>query len=274
MTRFGKIADLTKAQPGVLTEVHEVIRYRELVSNLVSRDLKVRYKRSVLGFFWTMLSPLLMMTVTTIVFSRFFRFSIDNFPIYFLAAFLLWNFFAQSTTAGATIMLNNASVLRRVYVPKTVFVVSVVISGLINLLLSLLVLLLIMLVIGHPIGLSLLWLPIPLFLALLFTLGFSLAISALGVFFPDVAPMYQIILTAWMYMTPILYPLEIIPQEYLPLIYLNPMYYITESFRAPIYLGLPPDGSYLLISLISAVITLWGGWWVFSKSMDRFVFYV
>ncbi len=263
-----------RALGGFFHEVGEIGRYRELVSNLVSRDLKVRYKRSALGFLWTMLSPLMMMIVTTIVFSNLFRFAISNFAIYFLSAFLLWSFFAQSTSAGMTVMLGNASLLRRVYIPKSMFVVSSIISGFINFLLALIVLAPIMLVLRHPMTWNLLWLPIALIPLVVFTLGVSLLIAALGVFFADVGPMYQIILTAWMYLTPIMYPIEIVPPQYLPLVKANPMFYIVESFRFPVYWGVRPDFHYLGYSFIWAFVALIVGWWVFSRGMDRFVYYL
>jgi ABC-2 type transport system permease protein len=259
---------------GFVREVGEIARYRELIQNLVSRDLKVRYKRSAIGFLWTMLSPLLMMIVTTIVFSNLFKGTIENFAIYFLSAFLLWSFFAQSTVAGMTVMMANASVLRRVYVPKSVFVVSAVISGFINFALALLVLLPIMLVMRHPVTLNLMWLPLPLIAAVGFTLGVSLLVAAWGVFWADVSPMYQVFLTAWMYLTPIMYPIEIVPPTFLIFVKINPLYYIIEAFRAPIYYGVAPDPAFLLVSFVSAIVALALGWWVFSRGVDRFVYYL
>ncbi|MCW5849745.1 MAG: ABC transporter permease [Anaerolineae bacterium] len=258
----------------MVVEVGEITRYRSLMVNLVSRDLKVRYKRSALGFLWTMLSPLLMMVVTTVVFANLFRGAIQNFAVYFLSAFLLWTFFSQSSLAGMNVMLGYAGIMRRVYVPKSIFVLSAVLSGLINLGLGLLVLLPIMLVLRQPLTLNLLWLPVPVLAAALFTLGLSLLIAALGIFFADVGPMYQIVLTAWMYLTPIMYPLEIVPPRYLPLVYANPMYYITETFRAPLYYGTAPDPLYVLYSYLSAALALAVGWWVFSRGIDRFVYYL
>lgn len=259
---------------GFFQEMREIARYRELISNLVSRDLKVRYKRSALGFLWTMLSPLLMMIVTTVVFSNLFRGAIQNFAVYFMSAFLLWTFFAQSTLAGMGVMMANASMLRRVYIPKSVFVVSAVISGLVNFGLALLVLVVIMAVLGHPLTSHIVWLPVSVLAAVLFTLGMSLLMAALGVFFADVGPMYQVLLTAWMYLTPIMYPLEIVPPNYLILIHANPMYYIVEVFRAALYYGVRPDPLYVLFSYVSAFVALGLGWWVFSRGMDRFVYYL
>ncbi len=258
----------------LLVELSEIAQYRGLIANLVSRDLKVRYKRSALGFLWTMLSPLLMMVVTSVVFANLFRFAIQNFAIYFLTGFLLWNFFSQSSMAGMNVMLGYSSILRRVYVPKSIFVLSAVLSGLINLGLALLVLLPIMLVLGQPITLHLLWLPVPLLAATLFSLGVSLLIAALGIFFADVGPMYQILLTAWMYLTPIMYPIDIVPPNYLPLVYANPMYYITETFRAALYYGTAPNPLFVLYSYLAALLALVIGWWVFSRGMDRFVYYL
>jgi len=140
--------------------------------------------------------------------------------------------------------------------------------------LAMIPLLLIIIVTAHPLQPAILFLPIPLILATIFTLGISLMLSALAIFFHDVIQIYQVLLTAWMYLTPIVYPIEIIPPEYLFLIQFNPMYYLVELFRAPIYQGILPDLSFLYISVTAAFFTLALGWWIFSRSADRFVYYL
>lgn len=258
----------------IVEDIVDLIRYRELLRNLVSRDLKVRYKRSVLGLVWTMLNPLLMMVVFTIVFSSLFRFAVEHFAIYFLSAYLPWHFFAQTTMISMSILLANSSLVKRIYVPRSIFVIATVLSGLLNLLVALIPLLLIMLVTGMPIQPAILFIPIPILLATLFTLGLSLILSAFAIFFSDVIQIYQVLLTVWMYLTPVIYPLEIVPVEYHLLIMLNPMYYIVEAFRAPIYRGALPDPYSLLVGFLSGLAALVVGWWVFSKSAERFVYYL
>jgi ABC-2 type transport system permease protein len=268
------IYDSRHARIAALDELIALLDYKELLKNLVVRDLKVRYKRSVLGFFWTMLNPLLMMTIFTVVFSTFFRFRMANFVIYFLSAYLLWNFFAQSTVASMTSILKRASLIKKIYIPKAAFVLTTTISGLVNLAFAMVPLLLIMIVTGQRIGLSLLFLPVPVAITALFTVGLSLLLSAVAVFFHDVIEMYNVVLRALMYLTPIFYPLEIIPSPYRVLIQLNPMYHLIESFRVPIYRGILPSVEHLTYGGLSAVVAIIIGWWFFSRSAERLAYYV
>ncbi|MBC8492494.1 MAG: ABC transporter permease [Chloroflexi bacterium] len=268
------VYDSHQAHIVALDELLALLDYKELLKNLVARDLKVRYKRSVLGFFWTMLNPLLMMIVFTVVFSVFLRFSVANFVIYFLSAYLLWNFFAQSTVASMTSILRGGTLIEKIYVPKAIFVLATITSVLVNLLFAMLPLLVVMVMIQQKVGFSLLFLPIPVILTALFTLGLSLLLSAVAVFFYDVIEMYQVMLTAWMYLTPIFYPIDIIPPQYRVFIRLNPMYYLVECFRAPIYDGVLPPTEYLAYGGLAALVALIVGWWFFSRSADRFVYYV
>ena len=268
------VYDSRQARMAALDELLALLEYKELLKSLVARDLKVRYKRSILGFFWTMLNPLLMMIIFTVVFSTFFRFSMANFVIYFLSAYLPWNFFAQSTVASMTSVLRSASLIKKIYVPKAIFVLATVISGLVNLAFATIPLLVIMIVTQQRVGLSLLFLPVPVALTALFTLGLSLLLSAVAVFFYDVIEMYQVLLTAWMYLTPIFYPLEIVPSPYRVLIQLNPMYHLVECFRAPVYDGVLPSAAHLAYGGLAAVVAMIIGWWFFSRSADRFAYYV
>lgn len=261
-----------------LSAVNELLvltNYTELLKNLVTRDLKVRYRRSVLGFIWTMLNPLLMMVIFSIVFSTLFRFAIDNFIAYFLPAYLAWNFFAQSTTAALRSIIGNAELIKKIYVPKLIFVVSTVISGLINLLFASVPLVVVLVITTEQqLNLSWLFLPISVIAITLFTLGISLLLSAVAVFFYDVVEIYQVVLTAWMYLTPIFYPVNIVPHPYRILIYVNPLYYLIECFRLPLYKGVFPSLAYVAYGGVAAGFALVLGWLVFSRAIDRFAYYV
>src|SRR4029078_12929621 len=146
-------------------------RYRDLVLALVSRELKVRYRRSSIGFLWTMLQPLLMMLVLVVVFSALFRFELHNYPVYALSGILFWNFFSQSIVASMNSLRGNAQLLQKLPVPKAVFPIATVISGVVNLLFALVPLFVLLLVTGHPLTPSLLFLPVSILIAALFTLG-------------------------------------------------------------------------------------------------------
>src|SRR5262245_22382579 len=199
---------------GVLDSAREIFRYRSLLRNLVARDLKVRYKRSALGILWTMLNPLLLMVIFTIVFSHILRATVEHFAVYFLSAFILWNFFAQATSWSTGCLVSYGPLIKKIYVPKGIFVLATVLAGAVNLLISLVPLAAIMLVVGHPFSPALAFLPIPIILATIFSLGLSLALAPVCLMFADVVQIYQVLLTAWMYLTPIIYPLTALPDGY------------------------------------------------------------
>ncbi len=258
----------------MLTAAREIVQYRSLLRDLVARDLKVRYKRSVLGVAWTMLNPLLTMVVFTMVFSHVLRVPVQNFTVYFLSGFLLWNFVAQTTSWSTSCLLSYASLIKKIYVPKAVFVLATVLAGLVNLLLSLVPLALIMLVVGHPFHLAIAFIPVPMLLGMLFALGLSLLLAPLSVMFADIVPIYQVLLTLWLYLTPVMYPAEMVPAAYRGIVDANPMSYLVESFRAPIYGGVLPDAGVLAAATAFALGAMVLGWLVFEHYTDRIAYYV
>ena len=269
-----KIIEYDSQSPGgpFLAELKELLRYRGLLHLLILNNIKTRYKRSVLGVLWTLLNPLLIMTVLAIAFSTLFRFSLLNYPVYLLSGLILWNFFAQTTTTAMQAITWGGSLIKRIYLPRTVFSVSALGSELINLLLSLIPLIIIMMAMGHPFRPALLFLPLAVLIIAMFALGTGLIISTLAVFFVDAAHIYQIVLTAWFYLTPIIYPVDIIPSGYLAYLKLNPMYYLVDLFRTPLYLGRFPDPESLLIGLGWSFSTLLAGWWIFSRKADQLAY--
>lgn len=256
--------------------MNEVFRYRDLVRALVARDLKVRYRRSALGFLWTMLQPLLMMLVLQLVFSQIFVIRLDygNYPIYALAGVLFWNFFSQSIVASMNSLRGNAQLLQKLPVPKVVFPLATVISGVVNLVFALVPLLVMLLVTGHGLPPALLFLPVAILLAALFTLGAGLLLSPLAVFFSDVVELIGVLLTLLMYLTPVIYPKEIVPEHLRWVIRFNPIRSILEVFRDPIYQREIPPLSHLTVSLAIAVLAFLIGAWVFRRSSDRIPFYI
>lgn len=258
----------------VLRSAREIVQYRTLLANLVARDLKVRYKRSVLGILWTMLNPLLMMIVFSIVFANIFRFTFEHFVIYFLSAYVLWNFVAQTTSWSTACLIGYAPLIRKIYVPKAVFVLATVLSGLVNLLVSLIPLLAIMLVVGHPIRPSMAFLPVPILIAVVFSFGLSLLLAGICLEFNDVVQIYAAVQLAWMYLTPIIYPIEAIPERFRWLIKVNPMYYLVEVFRDPIFAGTLPSFGMIWPAVASALVVLIGGWILFERRADRIAYLV
>jgi homopolymeric O-antigen transport system permease protein len=252
----------------------DLLRYRDLVLALVAREMKVRYRRSAIGFLWTMLQPLLMMLVLQMVFSALFRFNITNYPVYALAGVLFWNFFSQSIVSSMNSLRGNAPLLQKLPVPKAVFPLATVISGVVNLLFALVPLLLLLIVTGHPLTPALFFLPISIFLAALFTLGAGLLLSPLAVFFSDVVEMIGVILSLLMYLTPIFYPKEVVPEKIRWVVRFNPIRSILEVFRDPIYNGKVPPLSHFAVCVVIALLAFAVGSWVFRRSSDRIPFYV
>jgi len=248
--------------------------YRDLVAALVARDLKVRYRRSAIGFLWTMLQPLLMMLVLQVVFAALFRFNIQNYPVYALAGILFWNFFSQSIVASMNSLRGNAQLLQKLPVPKAVFPVATVISGVINLAFALLPMFALMVVTGHRLSPALLFLPVSILLAAVFTLGAGLLLSPLAVFFHDVLEIIGVGLMALMYMTPVFYPMAIVPESFRFLVRFNPVRSILEVFRDPIYFGKVPPLSHLAVCVIVAAVAFLIGALVFRKASDRIPFYI
>lgn len=255
-------------------EIREAWRYRDLLTQLVSRNIKVRYKRSVLGIAWTMLNPLLIMAILTLVFSNLFRVTLEHYSVYLLSALVIWNFFSQTTTMAMSELIWGGGLFHHIYVPRTIFALSAVGTGLINLLFSLVPLGIIMVVTGVPLSPYLLLLPIPILLTAMFALGIGLLLSVIAAYFADVVEIYQVVLTAWMYLTPIIYPLDIIPERYRWFFNFNPMYYFVELFRAPVYSGTLPGSFRMLAAIFLAGATLLIGWGYFARKADEFAYHL
>lgn len=268
------IYDSAKRGSAALEELRGIVQYRDLIFQLVRRDVVTRYKRSVLGIAWTMLQPLGMMIVLSLVFSTLFS-DVRGYPTYILSGLIAWTFFSQTTNAIIAQTVWGGELFRRIYLPRTSFAVSSVGTGLVNIALSIVPLIFIMLITGTPLRWSVLLAPFILILLAAFTLGIGLIISTLAVFYPDVSEMYQIILIAWMYLTPIIYPEEIIPETYSYWLFnLNPMYHLVKMFRMPLYNGVFPDLKTLLIGTFVSLLTLSIGWLVYSRKADEFAYYV
>lgn len=267
-----EIYDSLKRGPLALEELRGVLRYRDLIFQLVRRDIVSRYKRSVLGIAWTMLNPLGMMVILTVVFSELFK-SVPGYPAYILSGLVAWNFFSQGTSAAMIQMVWGSSLLQRIYLPRTAFVVSAIGTALVNLLLSLAPLILIVLLVRLPLRPAILFLPIPIILLAAFSLGIGLLFSAWAIYFPDVSEMYQVALIAWLYLTPIIYPEDIIPTTYRYwILHLNPMYYLIKVFRQPVYEGVVPSAPLLAAAVLIAGLTLLIGWIIFSSRADEFTY--
>jgi ABC-2 type transport system permease protein len=256
----------------LIEEFKELLRYRDLLTQLIVRNIKTRYKRSVLGIVWTMLNPLLMMLVLTFVFSEVFKFSVTHYAAYALAGISLWNFFAQTTSGAMSELIWGGSLMKRIYIPRAIFAFTALGTALINLMLSLAPLFLIMIITGVPLRPTIFLLPAPILLTAMFALGVALFLSRIAAYFADVLEMYQILLTMWMYLTPIIYPKEIVPARLKWMLNLNPMYHLIEFFRAPLQEGWVPNLKMIMLATLISVLTLTFGWWFFSRKADELAY--
>jgi ABC-type polysaccharide/polyol phosphate export permease len=258
-----------------LTElILQTYRYRELIWALALKELKLRYKRSLLGFLWALLNPALTMAVMTVVFSTILRFGIPNYAIFLLCVLLPWTFFSQSLSYSVDCIVGNGELIKKVSVPKLVFPVAAVVSNVINLLLSLIPMALLVLVMGHPLYRTWLYLPVPMAALIVFTLGMAFFFAAANVYYRDVSHILQVVLSAWFYFTPIIYALDFIPPNRQWLFKLNPIIYVINGFRLSIYYGQLPKWRSIAASFVCALIALFIGFAIFRKYQDDFVFYV
>ena len=249
-------------------------KYKPLINELVIRDLKIKYRRSVLGYIWSLLNPLMMMAIMTLVFSYMFRFDIPNYPLYLICGQTLWSFFNESTTVSMQSILVNGSLIRKVYIPKYIFPISRVLSSFVTMSFSLVAILIVMLVTRVPFTWKLLLLPIPLFFLMLFCMGIGMALSALAVYFRDILHLYNVLVMAWMYLTPIFYPVSALPEKVALLLQFNPMYHYLTFFREVVLYGTIPAGSVWLGTVAFALLSFTVGLLIFRKLQRNFILYV
>lgn len=266
------IYDSDRRAPPMVEELVQAFQYRDLIRQLIRRDVLTRYKRSLLGVAWTMLNPLGMMVVLTLAFSGLFR-GTQSYPVYVLSGIIAWTFLAQTTTSAMSQLTWGGVLFHRIYLPRTTFAIASIGTGLVNLVLSLIPLALVMAITGSPLRPTVLLLPVSIVLLALFALGLGLFLSSLAVYFPDIAEMYQIVLLAWMYLTPIIYPEHVVPEAYRWWMFnLNPMYHLVQLFRLPLYGGVWPSVTQLLLAVAVALIAVAVGWLVFTRRADEFAY--
>ena len=251
-----------------IEELKGILLYRDLVWQLVRRDVLTRYKRSFLGVLWTMLNPLGTMIILTLVFSQIFH-QQDNYHLHVLTGLLVWNFFTQTTNAAIKAFIWGGDLLKRIYVPRTIFAISAIGTGIVNMVLSIVPLVVLMMFSSMPVTWTLLLLPLPILLLSIFSLGVGLLLSNWAIYFADVIEMYQIVLVAWMYLTPIIYPLEFLPDSVQGWIIYNPVTPLLTVFRLLVEGSLPSAADWLTATLI-ALAALLAGWVTFAKNAQDF----
>lgn len=249
-------------------------KYSFLLEQLVSRDFKTKYKRSILGVLWSFLNPLLTMIVQYIVFSTIFKSDINNFPVYLLSGIICFNFFSEVTSMSLTSIVGNASLITKVYIPKAIYPLSRALSSCINFVLSLIPLLLVMLITKTPVTFPILLLPFAMICLFLLSLGVGLILASLMVFFRDTQFLWNVVSMMWMYMTPIFYPESIITGNFVYIFKLNPLYHIIRFFRIILLQGLSPEPQAFILCLIASIVPLCIGLIFFKKTQDQFVLHI
>lgn len=250
-------------------------KYNNLLYELVKKNIKLKYRRSYLGILWTLIEPLLTMIVLTLVFGTFFNKGTKQFPVYVLTGRLLFSFFSSSTKAGLKAVSGNASMIKKVYVPKYIYVVSSVVSNFIIFLISLIVLVGVGIVLNVRPTVHLLEAVIPLIILFVMSLGASLILATLSVFFRDVEYIWSVLSMLIMYASAIFYPVDRIINTGNGWVFnLNPVYMCIANFRNSVLYGIPMDLQYCLASAGSAVVLLVVGVILFYKQQDKFILYV
>ena len=252
----------------------QLTKYAPLTKELISRDLKVKYRRSILGYLWSLLNPLMMMAIMSMVFSRMFRFQIPNFPLYLICGQTLWSFLSESTNAAMYSVIQNSSLIKKVYIPKYIFPLSRVFSSFVTTSFSLVAILIVLAFSKVTVGWTILLFPIPVIFLLFFCMGIGMVLSAVSVYFRDVVHLYGVISLAWMYVTPLFYSLENVPEDVRGLILINPMYYYITFFRNVVINNIVPDLSTWLICVTCSALSMLVGITVFRKLQNNFILYV
>ncbi|MDP2924102.1 MAG: ABC transporter permease [Candidatus Omnitrophota bacterium] len=253
-----------------MKRIYDFFTHREILKNLVLRNLRVRYKGSILGFFWVLLNPLLTMLVLYVVFSQIMRIEIQQYPLFLLSALLPWTFFSSSLTDAACSIIDNANLVKKVYFPREILPVSYVLSNFINLLFSLLALLFILLIFRIQALRFIYFLPLILIIHLIFTIGLALLLSCANVYFRDVSHILGIILMFWFYLTPVFYSIDMVPQNFRSIYLLNPMVSIITMYRNVLFEGKIPGMINILIVMLVIIITLLFGYFVFKRYEPSF----
>ena len=250
-------------------------KYRFLLQNLIQRDIKVKYRRSTLGILWSVLNPLLMMLVMTLVFSHFFRFDIENYPVYLLSGQLLFTYFTEGTSMAMESVIGYAPLIKKVYVPKYIFPLEKSCFAFINMCFSLVALLVVMVVTGAKFYATFILALYPMIMLFFFSLGVGLFLASSAIFFRDIIHLWSVFTTVLMYASAIFYPTSILDGTIMQvLINFNPLYWYIDAFRQCILRGQMLSFNHIIICALCAVIALIVGAKVFKKGQDNFILYI
>jgi ABC-2 type transport system permease protein len=250
----------------------EVYNYRHMVFSLVRKDLRGRYKGSALGFLWTFINPLLQLCIYTIVFSTIMRMGIEKFYIFLFVALVPWIFFNACLQNGSTVVLYNQDLVKKIYFPRIVLPIAYVTSSFVNMLLSFIVVFAVLIFTGYGLNpLALIYLPLIMVIEYILCLGIALITSACTVYLRDLEHILGIVGMAWMYLTPVIYSPEMVPEKYLFLFNLNPMTPIVEAYRDILYYKQVPQLQTLALATGLGVFVVVIGSLLFNKLQKGFI---
>lgn len=246
-------------------------QYFFVVRELVSRELKRKYSRSKLGVLWSVLNPLLSMAILSMIFSTMFSRSIENYPIYYLTGYIIWNLFTIATNTAMTALVDNKTLLLQVKLPKVIFPIARVYTAFINFLYSLIAYAVMLMVFRVKPDLHMLWFPVIVVLLLLFTMGISYILTIAYAFFGDIKHLYSVLLTLWMYLSAIFYPVDVLPDFAYQIIIINPIYIFIASARNCMMYGVNPTIGQWIRMLIWTGAVYGIGWLCFKKNQDKII---
>jgi lipopolysaccharide transport system permease protein len=249
-------------------------KYRFLLLELVKRDIKVKYRNSVIGIFWSFLNPLLYMVVMTIIFGTLFSRTITNFPVFYLSGMVVFTLFSSGSNAALTSITGNAAMLNKIYIPKYMYTLSRVLSNLVTFLFSIIILVLIMIATQAPFSIYILYAVFPVLLLVMITIGAGLLLATLNVFFRDIQHLYKVFTTLLMYGSALFYPVTIVPEQFQILFTLNPIFAIITLFRDSFYSGTPYDLFNIVYASAFSIFLLFLGVILFYKYQDKFILHL
>ena len=275
MKNIGRKEESERVMNKMKTRCQVLYNYRYLIKQLVTKDIKLKYRRSFLGYVWSVLNPLMVMVVMYLVFSKMFRFNIDNYSAYLIIGQTLFTFMTEATNQAIFSITGNGPLLKKVYVPKYVFTLSKVTSSLVNLVFSLGAMIIVFVITKVQFSWAMLFFPVILMEVYIFSLGLGLFLAEAAVFFRDIQYIYNGLTTAWMYLTPIFYPMEQLPESVQKAIKIfNPMYqYITQFRTISLHQTLPAAGDVVYGFAIAFVFLIVGSW-AFIRKQDDFILYI
>lgn len=251
--------------------IEEIFAYREMIFSLIKRDLRGRYKGSILGFLWTFLNPLFQLIVYTLVFSIIMRAGYEKYYLFLFVALIPWIFFSTSVAGGASCIWAQKDMVNKIYFPREVLPIAHVTCQLINMLLSYIVVLIVLIVTGHGINLlAVLYFPLIVFVEYLLALGLTMLVSAITVFLRDVEYVLGIIMMAWQFLSPVMYGVDMVSEKLRPIFSMNPMTSILVAYRDIFYYKQAPQVSTLLQAAVLGVVLLIVGVLVFEKLKRHF----